>query len=114
VADLPEAVRQEARERIEAVLRIRQRRRRVEPPSREEPEVTLRLPGFRVERKLGQGALGVVYAAHDEKLNRRVAVKVLRRGTDEQVRRRVLDEARKAAALSDPAVVTIFSVLDET
>ena len=72
------------------------------------------LPGFRMERKLGQGGLGAVYAAHDEKLNRRVAVKVLSSGTDEQVRRRVLDEARKTAALSDPAVVTIFSVLDET
>src|SRR5262245_20470056 len=36
-----------------------------------------RLPGFRVERKLGQGSLGTVYLAHDEKLNRRVAIKVL-------------------------------------
>jgi serine/threonine protein kinase len=72
------------------------------------------LPGFRIERKLGEGALGVVYAAHDEKLNRRVAIKVLRSGADEPVRRRVLDEARKTAALSDPAVVTIYSVLDES
>ena len=56
----------------------------------------------------------MVYAAHDEKLNRRVAVKVLRRHADAQVRRRVLDEARKTAALGDPAVVTVFSVLDET
>jgi serine/threonine protein kinase len=54
-----------------------------------------------------------VYAAHDEKLNRRVAIKVLRHRSDAQVRRRVLDEARHAAALGDPAVVTVFSVLDE-
>jgi hypothetical protein len=72
------------------------------------------LPGFRLERKLGEGSLGVVYAAHDEKLNRRVAIKVLHRRADEALRRRVLDEARKAAALGDPAIVTIFSVLDET
>jgi len=71
------------------------------------------LPGFRIESKLGEGALGVVYAAHDEKLNRRVAIKVLRAGADAQVRRRVLDEARKTAGLNDPAIVTIFSVLDE-
>jgi hypothetical protein len=86
----------------------------MEPPSAEREELPPHLPGFRIERKLGEGSLGVVYAAHDEKLNRRVAVKVLRRRADEPVRRRVLDEARKAAALADPAVVTIFSVLDET
>ncbi len=71
------------------------------------------LPGFRIERKLGEGSLGVVYAAHDEKLNRRVAVKVLRRSADAHLRQRILEEARHAAALADPAVVTIFSVLDE-
>jgi hypothetical protein len=43
-----------------------------------------------------------------------VAIKVLRHPTDAQVRRRVLDEARHTAALNDPAVVTIFSVLDES
>ena len=58
--------------------------------------------------------LGIVYAAHDEKLNRRVALKVLQRCDDPALKRRILDEARKAAALSDPAIVTIFSVLDET
>jgi serine/threonine protein kinase len=112
IATLPEAIRQETRERIEAGLRVRHWRVRAEPPSaREEPPPVL--PGFRIERKLGDGSLGVVYAAHDEKLNRRVAVKVLRHRADEAVRRRVLDEARKAAALGDPAIVTIFSVLDE-
>jgi hypothetical protein len=73
-----------------------------------------RVPGFRIERTLGAGSLGTVYLAHDEKLGRRVALKVLRRQADAPVRRRVLDEARKAAGLSDPAVVTVFSVLDDT
>lgn len=72
------------------------------------------LPGFRLERELGQGSLGVVYAAYDEKLQRRVAIKVLRRGTGDKVRARVLEEARRAAKLADPAVVTVFSVLDDT
>ena len=114
VALLPEALRREARDRINAGLHIRQllgQERR--PPSEQEEELP-RLPGFRIERKLGEGGLGVVYAAHDEKLNRRVVLKVLRRRADEQVRRRVLDEARHTAALNDPAVVTVFSVLDET
>jgi hypothetical protein len=39
---------------------------------------------------------------------------VLHLQADAQVRRRVLDEARNAAALTDPAIVTIYSVLDET
>jgi serine/threonine-protein kinase len=112
LAKIPETVREEVRERIEAALRAG----RIHPthptetlPEENEP----RLAGYRIERKLGQGSLGAVYAAHDEKLNRRVAIKVLHRRPDESVRRRVLDEARKAAALSDPAVVTIFSVLDD-
>jgi len=72
------------------------------------------LPGFRLERKLGEGGLGVVYAAFDEKLNRRVAIKILHSRADATVRRRALDEARQAAAVSDPAIITIYSVLDET
>jgi len=114
VAQLSEAVRKEARERIKAGLHVRQMRGQERRPPSENAEALPQLPGFRIERKLGQGGLGVVYAAHDEKLNRRVVIKVLRRHADEQVRRRVLDEARHTAALSDPAVVTVFSVLDET
>ena len=114
VAQLPATVRSEARERIRAGLNVRKLRGQ-ERRSPSEPEEELpRLPGFRIERKLGEGGLGVVYAAHDEKLNRRVVIKVLRRQADAQVRRRVLDEARHTAALGDPAVVTVFSVLDET
>ena len=114
VAQLPEAVRKEARERIEAGLRVRELSGQERRPASEHAEELPRLPGFRIERKLGEGGLGVVYAAHDEKLNRRVVIKVLRRRADEQVRRRVLDEARHTAALGDSAVVTVFSVLDET
>jgi serine/threonine protein kinase len=114
IATLPEEIQREVRERIEAGLRVRQLRPQAEPSPTGREEAPPNLPGFRIEHKLGEGSLGVVYAAHDEKLNRRVAVKVLRRRADEPVRRRVLDEARKAAALGDPAIVTIFSVLDET
>lgn len=113
LAALPEAVRRETRERIEAGLRVRQRQAATAAPVAAANELPPALPGLRLERKLGEGSLGAVYAAHDEKLNRRVAVKVLHRRADETVRRRVLEEARKAAALGDPAIVTIFSVLDE-
>src|SRR5690606_6926475 len=65
-----------------------------------------RFPGFRIGRRLGEGALGVVFEAFDETLRRPVALKVLPRQTPE----RVLAEARRAAALEDPAVVTIHAV----
>lgn len=113
VAQLPEALRRETRERIEAGLRIRHWRDQDRRPPSEIADEPPQLPGYRIERKLGQGGLGVVYAAQDEKLNRRVAIKVLRHGSDEPLRKRVLQEARHTAALSDPAVVTVFSVLDE-
>lgn len=114
VGGLTEAVRREVFERIEAGLRARglggKGQSATEPGAKEDwPKI----PGFRLEGRLGGGGLGVVYAAFDEKLGRRVAVKVLRSRTDEGVRRRILEEARKAAALEHPAVVTIFSVLDD-
>lgn len=114
VGGLSEGQRREVLERIEAGLRIRAlgtSQGMAEPSVADEWP---RLPGYRLDGKLGGGGLGVVYAAHDEKLGRRVAVKVLRSRTDEGVRRRILDEARKAAGLEDPSVVTIYSVLDET
>jgi len=80
----------------------------------DQEEAAPKLPGFRIERRLGRGGLGVVYAAWDEKLNRPVAIKVLRGRLEEPSCRRVLDEARKAAALRDPAIITIYSVLDQT
>lgn len=113
VASLPKEIQGEARERIEAGLRVRALGLSAGESGCVVEEPWPALPGFRIERKLGAGALGVVYVAHDEKLNRRVALKVLRSRGDAQVRRRVLDEARNAAALNNPAVVTIFSVLDE-
>ncbi len=113
LASLPDALRREAGERIEAGLRVRRLGAQTGPSAGPSEEPLPKLPGYRIGRKLGAGGLGVVYAAHDEKLDRPVAVKVLRRRTDEKVRRRVLDEARKAAGIADPAVVTIYAALDD-
>jgi serine/threonine protein kinase len=71
-----------------------------------------KVAGFRILEELGRGGLGVVYSAWDESLERKVALKVLRQGTDETLRRRILDEARKAAGLEDPAIITIHSVVE--
>ena len=71
------------------------------------------IPGFRIERKIGRGGVGVVYEAWDEKLQRKVALKFLHAVPNSETQRRILDEARKTAALHDPAIVTVHAVLDE-
>lgn len=108
---VPADVRQETQERLEAIQHLRglsplKAFTPAEPPP---PH----LPGYRVGHRLGGGSLGVVYTAEDEKLRRPVALKVLRPQTEGSIRRRLLNEARQAAALNDPAIVTVFAVLDE-
>ena len=61
-------------------------------------------------RKLGEGGMGVVYAAYDEELDRRVALKLIHPSLqgDAQVRARILREAQALARVSAPNVVTIY------
>lgn len=65
---------------------------------------------YRVERVLGSGGMAVVYLAHDDELNREVAVKVLAENLaqDADFRERFLREARIAARLSHPNVVGVY------
>jgi serine/threonine protein kinase len=65
---------------------------------------------YRVERILGHGGMAVVYLAHDEELQRLVAVKLLAQpfGSDERMRKRFLREARLAGRLSHPNVVRVY------
>lgn len=66
----------------------------------------MRVGRFMLLEECGQGAMGVVYSAWDPRLERRVALKVLKkRGADVD---RALKEARAAAKLSHPNVVTVF------
>lgn len=68
---------------------------------------------FRIDGELGSGGMGDVYRAYDTVLERAVALKVLhvRRGDAEaDQRRRVLREARAAAALAHANTVTIYDV----
>jgi non-specific serine/threonine protein kinase len=69
-----------------------------------------RIGRYRIERKIGEGGMGVVYAAHDETLDRPIALKVIRQACDEQARRRFWREARVAAAVSHPNVCHIHEV----
>ena len=67
---------------------------------------------YRVERVLGEGAMAKVLLAHDAELGREVAVKLLDEGlaADASFRARFAREARVAAGLSHPNVVTVFDV----
>ena len=67
---------------------------------------------YRVEDKIGQGGMGVVYRAWDTRLDRRIALKVLRpeQLNDPVHRQRLVREARAACALSHPNIVTVHDV----
>lgn len=66
---------------------------------------------YAVERRLGRGGMGTVYAARDLQLNRPVAVKLLRdRLASDRAVERCRREARAAAALAHPNVVTIHDI----
>ncbi|WAS93272.1 serine/threonine protein kinase [Nannocystis punicea] len=75
-----------------------------------EPSTTVaggKLGRFMILEPLGSGAMGVVYTAYDETLDRKVAVKVLR-DTGESAQRRLLREAQAMARVSHPNVVTVL------
>ena len=68
--------------------------------------------GHRILGLVGAGAMGRVYLAHDERLDRRVAIKVMnrRRARDAGARQRFLREGRAAAAVEHPHVLSIHAV----
>jgi tetratricopeptide (TPR) repeat protein len=61
-----------------------------------------------VFEKLGEGGMGVVYAAEDQILGRRVALKFCTAAQDPQTRRALLDEAKKASSLNHPNIAQIY------
>jgi serine/threonine protein kinase len=67
--------------------------------------------GYRIERALGRGGMGVVYLATELGLERRVALKVIRNdiADDERFRERFRSESRTAASIEDPRVVTVYA-----
>ncbi len=68
------------------------------------------LAHFRVEQRLGGGAMGSVYRAYDTKAERVVALKVLLPGADAVMRERFRREARTASTLKHPHIVRTHQV----
>ena len=73
------------------------------------PEQRLdRIGHYRITRKIGQGGMGVVFAAEDEILRRPVAVKIYHRSLGDAARDRLWREARIAAAVNHPNICQIY------
>ena len=78
-----------------------------------------RLGRFKILGVLGQGAMGIVYKAIDEKIDRLVAIKTLQSGQDlpedklAEYKERFVHEAQYAGKLSHPNIVTIYDVGEE-
>lgn len=80
-------------------------------PPRSDARIGTRLSGrYRMIARIGAGAMGVVYRARDEDLQRDVAIKLLDAGRfdDAKAEARFLQEAELLAQLRHPAIVTLF------
>jgi Tol biopolymer transport system component/predicted Ser/Thr protein kinase len=67
---------------------------------------------YRIDSKLGEGGMGVVYRAFDTHLDRAVAIKVLRPDATASPdrKRRFVQEAKSASALNHPSIVHIYDI----
>ncbi len=70
---------------------------------------------YEIVEKIGQGGMGEVYKARDQKLNRFVAIKVLpaEHMQDTERRQRFLQEAQSASALNHPNIIIVHDVVAE-
>jgi DNA-binding beta-propeller fold protein YncE len=70
-----------------------------------------RVAGYRLEERIGQGGMAAVFRAHDQLLDRLVALKILAPAlaADEAFRQRFIRESRAAAAVDDPHIIPVFA-----
>lgn len=87
-----------------------------EPGAAAAPDVNAgqQVAGYRLEAQVGQGGMAVVYRAHDVRLDRRVALKLLspRLAADTSFRARFIRESRAAAAVDHPNIIPVFDAGD--
>ncbi|MGO8959251.1 MAG: protein kinase domain-containing protein [Streptosporangiaceae bacterium] len=70
----------------------------------------LRISGYRLEQQIGRGGMAAVFRAHDERLDRQVALKILAPvlAQDDGFRQRFIAESRAAAAVEDPHIIPVY------
>jgi Protein kinase domain len=87
----------------------------VEPPSWTELSDGDQFAGYRIERRLGRGGMGILYLALEPGLERRVALKLIapEAAADEVFARRFAEESRIAASIEHPNVVPIYAAGEE-
>ncbi len=110
----------DVRERFEkAKAKLEEKRRAQRPASAPaagagSTMLDLNISRYDLKEELGRGGMGVVYRAHDTKLDRDVALKVLLTETADaaEFSERLLREARAAANLNHPNIVAIYDVGD--
>ncbi len=69
-----------------------------------------KIAGYRLEEQIGRGGMAVVFRAHDPRLDRRVALKILapELARDEAFQQRFIRESRAAAAVDHPHIIPVF------
>jgi serine/threonine protein kinase len=87
----------------------------VEPPRWTELSAADQFAGYRIERRLGRGGMGIIYLAVEPGLERRVALKLIapEAAADDVFAERFADESRIAASIEHPNVVPIYAAGDE-
>jgi eukaryotic-like serine/threonine-protein kinase len=75
------------------------------------PDYPEQIDCYRITGKLGEGGMGVVYSAQDTRLNRAVALKLIRTSPDqENLRKRFLREGQSAARVNHPNICQLYDI----
>src|SRR5919197_1259024 len=79
-----------------------------------ESRIGTEIAGYRIERLLGRGGMGVVYLAEHTRLKRKAALKILASdlATDEKFRRRFIRESELAASIEHPNIIQIYDAAE--
>jgi serine/threonine-protein kinase len=85
-----------------------------DPPAAADASAGTRIAGYLLEEQIGQGGMAVVYRATDERLDRRVALKLLAPAltADSGFRQRFIRESRAAAAVDHPNIIPVYDAGD--